>query len=178
MARLFLIYSIESLFLVSEQIAFAQTDKTKSKENTWRTLSKYILNILHAPKRPKNSIYPDKKHMILTNPIVFLIISELSQPMLKKVGIHINPKSYYSKELGVTSLRILTIKNGKTIPLNIPKKRDVHSIYWTPEGKYPALSVRFKNRSELDGNIERIPNIILNPLMNNPVKWFPNKKIF
>ena len=44
--------------------------------------------------------------------------------------------------------------------------------------KYSALSVRFKNRSELDGNIERIPNIILNSLMNNPVKWFPNKKIF
>ncbi len=152
--------------------------KQKVKKILGELLAKYILNILHAPKRPKNSIYHDKKYMILTNPIVFLIISEQSQPMLKKVGIHINPKSYYSKELDVTSLRILTIKNGKTIPLNIPKKRDVHSIYWAPEGKYSALSVRFKNRSELDGNIERIPNIILNSLMNNPVKWFPNKKIF
>lgn len=170
------------MFLVDEKIAIAQTDKTKNKENIWKASSEDILKILYTPKLLKTYIFPNKKYMILTNPIVCFTISELSQPMLKPIGIRVNPKNnYYHGKHDGTSKIVLTIKSGKTIPLNIPKKEEVHSIYWTPEGKHFALSIGFKNRMELwligvDGDIERIHNITLNLLIENLLKWFPNKE--
>jgi dipeptidyl aminopeptidase/acylaminoacyl peptidase len=120
--------------------------------------------------------------MLLTDPIIYPTLSELAGPMLKLAGTRVNPKNnYYHGRHGGTSPRVLTIKDGKTIPLNIPEESEVLSTYWAADGQRFALSVGFENRIELwmgdiSGLVEKVPDIILNPLMDDAVKWFPNQE--
>lgn len=120
--------------------------------------------------------------MLLSDPIIYPNLSELARPMLKLAGIRVNPKNnYYHGRHGGTSPRILTIKNGKTIPLNLPAGAEVMGTSWTVDGQRFALSVGFEDRIELwmgdiSGRLEKVPNVILNPLMDQAVKWFPDQQ--
>ncbi|MEN8249158.1 MAG: prolyl oligopeptidase family serine peptidase [Bacteroidota bacterium] len=164
------------------QNAIAQEKRIEANDNTWKSPEEDILKVLHAPQLPSTSTSPTRTHMLLTDPIIYPTLSELAGPMLKLAGIRVNPKNnYYHGRHGGTSPRLLTIKNGKTVNLNIPKKAEVMSTYWTVDGQRFALSVGFEDRIELwlgdiSGNIEKVPDMILNPLMDQAVKWFPEQE--
>jgi len=158
--------------------SFAQEDNT----NGWKSPDEDILKVLYAPQLPRTYTSPPSTHMILTDPIYYPSLSELAGPMLKLAGTRVNPKNnYYHGRHGGTSPRIITIKDGKTIPLNIPKDAEVISTSWTVDGQRFALSVGFEDRIELwlgdiSGKVEKVQNIVLNPLMDQAVKWLPNQE--
>lgn len=168
-------------FLIS-QVGVGQNQNSKDNANTWQSPDKDILEILYAPQLPRTSISPTKTHMLLTDPIIYPSLSELASPMLKLAGTRVNPKNnYYHGRHGGTSPRILTIKNGETVAINIPEGAEVLSTSWTVDGQRFALAIGFEDRVELwlgniKGDVEKVPNIILNPLMDQPVKWFPNQE--
>ncbi|TDI68067.1 MAG: S9 family peptidase [Bacteroidetes bacterium] len=168
-------------FLFNQE-TIAQDKSMEDNANVWQSPKEDILKILHAPQLPRVSVSPSKKHMLLTDPIIYPTLSELAGPMLKLAGTRVNPKNnYYHGRHGGTSPRVLTIKDGKTIPLNIPEESEVLSTYWAADGQRFALSVGFENRIELwmgdiSGLVEKVPDIILNPLMDDAVKWFPNQE--
>jgi len=165
------------IFLASIQNSIGQEN-----ENQWRSPDEDIMKILHAPQLPRTSISPTKTHMILTDPIIYPTLSELAGPMLKLAGDRINPKNnYYHGRHGGTSPRILSIKGGKTVALNIPDKSEVLRTYWNVDGKRFALAVGFEDRIELwmgdtNGKVEKVKGIILNPLYDNAVRWFPDQE--
>ncbi len=175
-----LLISIIGLFSIPKVIAQEQSMETS--DNTWKSPDKDILKILHAPKLPRTSISPTKTHMLLSDPIIYPALSELAGPMLKLAGIRVNPKNnYYHGRHGGTNPRLLTINDGKTIDLVIPDKAEVMSTYWTVDGQRFALAVGFEDRIELwtgdiNGNVEKVPNMTLNPLMDQAVKWFPDQE--
>lgn len=150
--------------------------------NAWQSPDEDILKILHAPQLPRTSTSPSKKYMILTDPIIYPNLSELAGPMLKLAGTRVNPKNnYYHGRHGGTSPRVLTIKDGKTMPLNIPKGAEVISTFWAADGERFALAVGFEDRIELwmgdiSGKVEKVPDMILNPIMDQAVKWFPDQE--
>ena len=136
-------------FLYSQEMP-AQERNINEDTNAWKSPDEDILKILHAPQLPRESISPPKTHMILTDPIIYPALSELAEPMLKLAGTRVNPKNnYYHGRHGGTSPRILTIKDGETIQLNIPIEGEVISTSWTVDGQRFALSVGFKDRVEL-----------------------------
>lgn len=167
-------------YFTTQPIAAQQSKDTNP--NTWKSPEEDILKILHAPKLPRTSISPVRTHMLLSDPIIYPNLSELAGPMLKLAGMRVNPKNnYYHGSHGGTSPRILTIKNGKSIPLNIPVGAEVMATSWTIDGQRFALSVGFEDRIELwmgdiSGRLEKVPNVILNPLMDQAVKWFPDQQ--
>jgi len=120
--------------------------------------------------------------MLLSDPIYYPSLSELAGPMLKLAGTRVNPKNnYYHGRHGGTSPRLLTVKNGKTVNLNIPAEAEVLSTYWTGDGQRYAMSVGFEDRVELwmgdvNGNVEKVQDMILNPIMDQPVKWLPDQQ--
>ncbi len=178
MKRFFFALPILGLMcLVSQQI-IAQDQR--STANTWQSPDEDILKVLYAPQLPRASTSPPRTHMLLTDPIYYPALSELAEPMLKLAGIRVNPRNnYYHGRHGGTSPRLLTIKDGKSVPLKIPAEAEVISTYWTSDGQRFALSVGFEDRIELwmgdiSGQVEQVPGIILNPLMDQPVKWFPD----
>ncbi len=168
--------------LVPHQEIIAQGENGTDNPNAWQSPDKDILKILHAPQLPRTSTSPTRTHMILTDPIIYPNLSELAGPMLKLAGTRVNPKNnYYHGRHGGTSPRVLTIKDGNMTSLNIPKEAEVLSTYWTVNGQRFALSVGFEDRIELwlgdiSGKVEKVPNMILNPLMDQAVKWFPNQE--
>ncbi len=174
---------IYSLLFLSLMI-FLQNHEMIAQENTnaWQSPDEDILKILHAPQLPRTSISPTKTHMLLSDPIIYPSLSELAGPMLKLAGTRVNPKNnYYHGRHGGTSPRILTIENGNTVALNIPDKAEVLSTYWAVDGQRFALAVGFEDRVELwmgdiNGNVEKVPDVILNPLMDSAVKWFPDQE--
>ena len=177
-AFLFLGYLL--LFFNHETIAQAQN--VDNQEYTWQTPGEDILKILYAPQLPRTSTSPSKTHMMLRDPILYPTLSELAGPMLKLAGTRVNPKNnYYHGRHGGTSPRILTIESGKTISLNIPEDSELLSTFWAADGNRFALSVGFEDRIELwigdiSGYVEKVPGIILNPLMDQAVKWFPDQE--
>ncbi len=166
------------LGFAAPQSLIAQTES----ENTWQSPDEDILKIVHAPQLPIVSISPAKTHMLLSDPIIYPTLSELASPMLKLAGTRVNPKNnYYHGRHGGTSPRILTIKDGTTVNLSIPEGAEVLSTNWTSNGERFALSVGFEDRVELwlgdiNGSLEKVPDMILNPLMDREVKWFPDQR--
>ena len=168
------------LFSVNE----AEAQKNSSTENTnvWQSPEEDILNILHAPQIPWTSTSPSRTHMMLTDHVLYPTLSELAGPMLKLAGTRVNPQNnYYHGRHGGTSPKVLTINNGKIVDVNIPDGAEVLSTYWTVDGQRFALSVGFVDRVELwlgdiTGHVEKVPNMILNPLMDQAVKWLPNQE--
>ena len=160
----------------------AQTNLQEEGANAWQSPDEDILKILHAPQLPRTSTSPKKTHMILTDPILYPTLSELAGPMLKLAGTRVNPKNnYYHGRHGGTSPRVLKISNGQTTDLKVPTGAEVIATNWTADGQRFALSVAFEDRIELwigdiDGKVEKVPGIILNPLMDSPIKWFPDQQ--
>ncbi|PWK19299.1 alpha/beta hydrolase family protein [Xanthomarina spongicola] len=176
-----LVFILPFLFfigLLNSLESFAQEDNT----NGWKSPDEDILKVLYAPQLPRTSTSPPSTHMILTDPIYYPSLSELAGPMLKLAGTRVNPKNnYYHGRHGGTSPRIVTVKDGKTVPINIPKDAEVISTDWTVDGQRFALSVAFEDRVELwlgdiSGKVEKVQDIILNPLMDQAVKWLPNQE--
>ncbi len=178
----FILLILTFISLLPNQEALAQEKSIDAKANGWKSPEEDILKILHAPRLPRTSTSPTKTHMMLTDPITYPTLSELGGPMLKLAGTRVNPKNnYYHGSHGGTSPRILTITDGKTIPMDIPDEAEVLSTFWTADGQRFALSVGFGDRIELwlgdiNGHVAKVPDMILNPLMDQAVKWFPDQK--
>ncbi len=170
------------IFFVQIHESAAQDNRPEDLADIWKSPEQDILDILYAPQLPRTSTSPSKTHMVLTDPIIYPTLSELAAPMLKLAGTRVNPKNnYYHGRHGGTSPRILTVKDGKTVSLNIPEEAELLETYWTSDGRRFALSVGFENRIELwlgdiSGHVEKVPNMILNPLMDEAVKWFPDQE--
>ena len=153
-----------------------------AQSDAWKSPDEDILKVLHAPKLPRTSISPVRTHMLLSDPIIYPNLSELAGPMLKLAGTRVNPKNnYYHGRHGGTSPRLLTIENGKTTNLNIPEGAEVMSTSWTVDGQRFVMSVGFEDRVELwtgdiSGKVEKVPNMVLNPLMDGAFKWFPDQQ--
>lgn len=168
--------------LIYSQEVIAQNNTAEADDNMWKSPDEDILNILHAPQLPRTSTSPTRTHMLLSDPIIYPTLSELAGPMLKLAGTRVNPKNnYYHGRHGGTSPRILTIKDGSTVNLNIPEEAEVLSTYWTVDGQRFALAVGFEDRIEMwlgdiKGNVEKVPDMILNPLMDRAIQWFPNQE--
>ncbi|WP_299433859.1 prolyl oligopeptidase family serine peptidase [uncultured Aquimarina sp.] len=173
---------ISCICLLSNQAMLAQEKSIEANDNTWKSPEEDILKILHAPQLPRTSISPVKTHMLLSDPIIYPTLSELAGPMLKLAGTRVNPKNnYYHGRHGGTSPRILTIKDGTTIKLNIPKQAEIMATSWAADGQRFTLSVGFEDRIELwmgdiSGHVEKVQGIVLNPLMDQAVKWFPDQE--
>ena len=161
---------------------FAQKASGEENINTWQSPDEDILKIVHAPTLPRMSISPTKTHILLRDPILYPSLSELASPMLKLAGTRVNPRNnYYHGSHGGVAPRILEINTGKTIPLAIPNGSEMLSINWTLDGQRFAVSIGFEDRVELwlgdiHGNMEKVPGVILNPLMDRAFRWYPDQE--
>ncbi|MEZ5059211.1 MAG: hypothetical protein R2879_19420 [Saprospiraceae bacterium] len=171
-----------SLFCLFFNQSFYAQSQAADSENSWQKPDEDILKILHAPQLPRTSISPAKTHIVLSDPIIYPSLSELGGPMLKLAGTRVNPKNnYYHGSHGGTNPGILTIKDGKTIKLDLPKESELMSTYWTVKGDRFAMAVGFEDRIELwmgdiSGKVEKVPNMVLNPLNDQAVRWFPDQQ--
>ena len=168
---LLVLTAVVPFIMVASEVAPDDSLKT----NKWQYPSKEILEVLNAPKLPWVWTAPTGEYLFLANPLLYPPLAELAAPMHKLAGTRVNPvnNSYHGLH-GGTSPRLVRIKDGTIIPLNLPAKAEVLDVNWTVDGQRFALIVGFSDRLELwvgsvKGEIEKIENMTLNPLMGSTV---------
>ncbi len=148
----------------------------------WQTPPKDIMEVLHSPQLPWVWTAPTGEYLLLADPVLFPTLTELAAPMNKLAGIRVNPANNgHHGRHGATSPRLVRIEDGVTTPLDLPEDAEVYNIEWTVDGQRYALTIGYPDRIELwigsvEGKINKIEDIVLNPLMGNAVTWLPDQQ--
>lgn len=172
------------LTLVPFMIATATgtSEDTLQSATDWKSPTEEILEVLHAPQLPSVWIAPTGDYMLLADPLLYPSLAELAAPMHKLAGIRVNPANNgHHGQHGNKSPRLVRTDDGTTIPLDLPGEAEVLDVEWTVDGLRFALTVGYSDRIELyicsvEGEMNRIEDIALNPLIGNAVTWLPDQK--
>ena len=82
---------------------------------------KDILDVLNAPAIPSTSISPAKDKILLIEPMIYPLIAELSQPMMRIAGLRINPLTNGShRQPYAVKVTLKNISDGKETPIDLP----------------------------------------------------------
>ena len=148
----------------------------------WQSPSEELLQVLHAPQLPMMWIAPTGDYMLLADPMLYPPLAELAAPMHKLAGMRVNPaiNGRHGRH-GGTSPRLVRVEDGVTTPLNLPEGAEVDDMVWTVDGKRFALIVIHTDHiglwvGSVEGEVKKIENFALNPLMGTAVSWLPDQK--
>jgi len=148
----------------------------------WQSPSADVLEVLNAPQLPWVWTSPTGEFLFLADPILYPSLAELAAPMHKLAGTRVNPKvNGFHGSHGGTSPRLVRVKDGSKIPLNLPEGSEVDEVYWTVDGENFALAVIHEDHIGLwvgstDGDAKKIEGVALNPLLGTAVRWLPDQK--
>ena len=148
----------------------------------WQSPSEELLQVLHAPQLPRMWIAPTGDYMLLVDPMLYPPLAELAAPMHKLAGMRVNPaiNGRHGRHGGI-SPRLVRVEDGVTTPLNLPEGAEVDDMVWTVDGKRFALIVIHTDHiglwvGSVEGEVKKIENFALNPLMGTAVSWLPDQK--
>ena len=148
----------------------------------WQSPPADILEVLHAPKLPWVWTSPTGEYLLLSDPVVYPPLAELAAPMYKLAGIKVNPTiNGYHGDHGSTSPRLLRVEDRTTTPLDLPADAEVINMNWTVDGQRFVLVVAHEDHiglwiGSVAGELKKLENLALNPLLGNEVKWLPDQK--
>jgi dipeptidyl aminopeptidase/acylaminoacyl peptidase len=158
------------------------SDDSLQSANTWQSPPEDLLEVLHAPQLPWVWTAPTGEYLLLADPVLFPPLAELAAPMHKLAGIRVNPanNSHHGWH-GGTSPRLVRIDDGATILLDLPTEAEIYNVEWTVDGRRFALTVKYPDHiglwiGSVEGEIFRIEDITLNPLMGKAVTWLPDQE--
>jgi dipeptidyl aminopeptidase/acylaminoacyl peptidase len=158
------------------------SDDSLQSVTRWQTPPEDIMEVLHAPQLPSVWTAPTGEYMLLADPLLYPPLAELAAPMHKLAGIRVNPANNGPHGWhGGTSPRLVRIKDGTKTTLDLPADAEVYDVAWTVDGQRFALTVGYPDRIELwtgsiAGDMNRIGDIALNPLLGNSVTWLPDQE--
>lgn len=176
-----ILFVITAVLCVSSASAQISIDKVESA-SAWQSPSDEIMKVLHAPQLPWVWTAPTGEYMFLADPVLYPPLAEFAALMHKLAGIRVNPaiNGNHGRH-GGTSPRLVRVKDGVTTPLNLPESSEVHDVEWTVDGQHFALTVGHSDHiglwiGSVDGNVTKIENLALNPLLGSSVSWLPDQK--
>ncbi len=148
----------------------------------WKSPPEDLLQVLHAPQLPRVWTAPTGEYMLLADPVLYPPLAELGAPMHKLAGMRVNPatNSYHGQH-GGTPPRLVQVEGGATIPLELPADAEVLGVGWSADGQRFALTVGGTDQiglwvGSVGGEVTRIEDIALNPLMGTTVSWLPDQE--
>ena len=148
----------------------------------WQSPPEDLLSVLHAPRLPMVWDAPTGEYLLLADPVGYPPLSELAAPMHKLAGIRVDPRlNYHHGYQGGMSPRLVEVEGGEVTPLDLPADAEVHSVDFAADGGCFALSVRHSDHIGLwvgsrDGSLLEIPDVALNSLMADAVRWLPDQE--
>ncbi|MBK5099199.1 MAG: hypothetical protein JJE01_15580, partial [Gemmatimonadetes bacterium] len=148
----------------------------------WQSPPADWLEVLYAPQLPQVWTAPTGEYMLLADPVLYPPLAELAGPMHKLAGMRVNPATNgYHGQHGGTAPRLVRVEGGATSPLDLPADAEVLGVEWTADGQRFALTVGFADYiglwvGSVDGDVTRIDDLALNPLMGSPVSWLPDQE--
>jgi dipeptidyl aminopeptidase/acylaminoacyl peptidase len=185
MKRIIMLLVILHLFGVVAFLMAATTGASKDSlqlATGWQSPPEDWLEVLYAAQIPWVWTAPTGEYLLLVDPVLYPPLAELAAPMHKLAGIRVNPATNnYQGQHGGTSPRLVRVEDGTTTLLDLPAEAEVHDVEWTVDGQRFALSVGHPDHIGLwvgtvKGEVTRIEDLALNPLMGTAVSWLPDQK--
>jgi dipeptidyl aminopeptidase/acylaminoacyl peptidase len=158
------------------------SDDSLQPATEWQSPPEELLKVLHAPQLPWVWTAPTGKYLLLADPVLYPPLAELAAPMHKLAGIRVNPAiNGHHGQHGGTSPRLVRVEDGATTPLDLPTDAEVHEVEWTADGQRFALTVGHADHiglwvGSVEGEVTRIEDLALNPLMGTAVSWLPDQE--
>jgi dipeptidyl aminopeptidase/acylaminoacyl peptidase len=158
------------------------SDDNLQPATKWQSPPEELLEVLHAPQLPWVWTAPTGEYLFLADPMLYPPLAELAAPMHKLAGIRVNPaiNGRHGRH-GGTSPRLVRVEDGATTPLDLPADAEIHDVEWTVDGQRFALTVGHTDHiglwvGSVEGEVIRIEDIALNPLMGTAVSWLPDQE--
>ena len=173
---------LKSVVLLAIAASYNLPTRCQDPNTGWQSPPEEIMKVLHAPELPLVWTAPTGEFLFLAEPLHYPPLAEMGAPMHKLAGMRINPANNgYHGDHGGTSPYVIRIEDGSRTALDLPAGAEVLGVSWNVDGQRFALSVGYSDRIELwtgsvDGEIKKIENILLNPLLGNPVTWLPDQE--
>ncbi|MCU0239534.1 MAG: hypothetical protein MUC29_08835, partial [Pyrinomonadaceae bacterium] len=142
-----------------------------------------VLDVLNAQMAPQSSISPNRKTLLLIEPLRYPPISEFAQPMLRLAGLRINPNTSgpYRPNYAV-KLTVKSMKDGKEKQVQLPPNAQVISPTWSADGERVAFGNITPTGIELwildidSAKSKKVKNVQLNATMGSGFQWMPDQK--
>ena len=158
------------------------SDDSLQPATGWQSPPEELLEVLHAPQLPWVWTAPTGEYLLLADPVLYPPLAELAAPMHKLAGIRVNPaiNGRHGRH-GGTSPRLVRVEDGVTTPLDLPADAEVYDVEWTVDGQHFALTVGHTDHiglwvGSVEGEVTRIEDLALNPLMGTAVSWLPDQE--
>jgi dipeptidyl aminopeptidase/acylaminoacyl peptidase len=142
-----------------------------------------IIDMVEAPPPPSASLSPDGSVVILSTYEAMPSIAYLAQPMLRLAGTRITPMNNSRQQTYfVTSFIIKTIKDGKIIPVEIPKDAKMGFPRWSYDGSWFAFTCYLDDGVELwaveakTGKAKKLTGSNINAVLSSGFTWLPDNQ--
>jgi len=185
MNRIIMKLTISLVFMLVPFVMVAKAGVSNNNiqsDNKWQSPPEDILEVLNAPQLPWVWTSPKGEYLFLADPEIFPPLSDLAASKHKLAGIRVDPATNnYHGWNGGTSPRLVRIDDGKTTSLNLPADSEILDVKWTVDGQRFALIVKYPDHiglwiGSVDGEVKRMEDIALNPLMGSAARWLPDQE--
>ena len=111
-----------------------------SAQMSYKQPPKEIMDVLNAPAIPTTSVSPTHDKILLSEPLRYPPIAELSQPMLRIAGLRINPNTNgLHRQAYSLKMTVKNVSDGKEMPVDLPAGAKLFGTQWAPDGKHIAV---------------------------------------
>ena len=150
-------------------------------QETYKKPPKEILDVLHAPPTPSESLSPTRDVIILREALAYPPIADVAQPMLRLAGLRINPRTNGQHAFAdSTGLVLQSIAGGAEIRVTLPPSPRISHLAWSPDGAHFAFLQTTRTGIELwigdrAGHTRRLATNI-KAVAARPLEWMPDSR--
>ena len=163
-------------------VSLEASDNSLRSVSQWQSPPEEVREVMQAQQFPQAWTAPNGEYMLLADLVLYPPLSELAAPMHKLAGLRVNPAiNGQHGQHGGTSLRLVHVEDGVQSRLDLPADVEVYGVRWTADSQRFALTVKHVDHiglwlGSVQGNVEKIEGIALNPLLGNAVSWLPDQQ--
>jgi len=157
-------------------------------EELYRKPPQAILDVLQSPAPPQPSLSPDRRFLLLAQPVRYPSIADLARPMLRLAGRRIDPSNngphrpgYYT----ALDLQPLPAPDSSRLPalrkLKLPPGAHIGPPVWSPDGRRFAF-LRYRETTielwvgEAAAGDPRPLLAGVNAALGEPFAWLPDQR--
>lgn len=149
-----------------------------------------LLEVMHSPNPPTPILSPLGNRILLASVLEYPSMERVAEPFLKLAGVRVEPKSRakhdtpggYGIRPCIRDFTIVTVPAGTETKIALPAGSCPSGPSWSPDGVHFVFSNTLAEAVELwigdasNGQIHRVGDLKLNPMLGSTVQWMADQK--